>query len=225
MSTVGVTPIVVPLSDSPPPPIPTGPRPDSSELWSLAETLGIELPQEKHLLHIVRNAIKAPLPTHWSQHTTPDGMHYYFNSKSKQSRWLRPITPANQEAIRLARIQGPPTTTTALTNNPNTHIRGSSAGSILTLAAPTNAAAALPPRPTSQSAASSTRSSPRASTSSLTTTSSSATSSSSTSGRSATLGGGSSFGSVASIALAAAAARKAKAASQEGFSCQLIEQI
>lgn len=43
-------------------------KPDNSELWALSETLGIDLPAEKHLLHIVRAAMKAELPIGWTQH-------------------------------------------------------------------------------------------------------------------------------------------------------------
>lgn len=87
---------------------PSTPRPDNSELWALAETLGIELPQEKHLLFIVRGAMKADLPVGWSAHrtTTAEGAEvaYYFNSRTGQSRWFRPITAANHELVRQARL-------------------------------------------------------------------------------------------------------------------------
>jgi hypothetical protein len=85
---------------------PSTPKPDNSELWSLAETLGIDLPAEKHLLHIVRSAMKADLPVGWTAHRDAHDTPYYFNSRTGQSLWFRPITASNHEAVKLARLNG-----------------------------------------------------------------------------------------------------------------------
>ena len=123
---------------------PTAPRPDSSELWSLAEQLGIELPQEKHLLHVVRTALRAPLPAHWAAFTDErSGANYYFNSRSGQSRWMRPVDPATHEALRQARTAAAAgEAAPALTSPGPVHARTASA------------AAALSPTPAPGSAAS-----------------------------------------------------------------------
>lgn len=112
---------------------PTAPRPDSSELWSLAEQLGIELPQEKHLLHVVRTALRAPLPAHWAAFTDErSGANYYFNSRSGQSRWMRPVDPATHEALRQARAAAAAgEAAPALTSPGPVHARTASAAAAL----------------------------------------------------------------------------------------------
>lgn len=123
---------------------PTAPRPDSSELWSLAEQLGIELPQEKHLLHVVRTALRAPLPAHWAAFTDErSGANYYFNSRSGQSRWMRPVDPATHEALRQARAAAAAgETAPALTSPGPVHARTASAAAALSPPAGSAASAA-----------------------------------------------------------------------------------
>jgi len=185
----------MPSSSSPPPP-PSGPRPDASELWSLAETLGIELPQEKHLLHVVRAAMKAPLPPHWSAHQTPQGENYYFNARSGQSRWMRPVTPANHEALRLARLSG------AATSPPTAEHSRAASGSGTQQTSP------LLPTATSQT--------PRPAPSSSASARSAARATMPAPAAGATSGGLLGLANVASLAMAAAAKSKSQGTSRKG---------
>ena len=56
-----------------------------TEIIEFAKYLGIDPSKESSLLWIAQEAIQAPLPAGWSDHTDNNGNVYFYNSKTKAS--------------------------------------------------------------------------------------------------------------------------------------------
>mmetsp|Transcript_530 Transcript_530/g.941 ORF Transcript_530/g.941 Transcript_530/m.941 type:complete len:1347 (+) Transcript_530:93-4133(+) len=63
------------------------------ETLEMAEYLGIRILSEPHLLWIVSEAIKAPLPEGWSVHQDKQGRTFFFHAPSNSTRWDHPLDP------------------------------------------------------------------------------------------------------------------------------------
>ena len=61
-----------------------------TEIIEFAKYLGIDPSSESSLLWIAQEAIQAPLPAGWSDHTDDNGNVYFYNSKTKASTWTHP---------------------------------------------------------------------------------------------------------------------------------------
>lgn len=60
------------------------------EILEYARYLGMNLPEDRELLWIAREGLKAPLPKDWKPIKTRDGDVYYYNFATKQSLWEHP---------------------------------------------------------------------------------------------------------------------------------------
>ncbi|EAS03742.2 WW domain protein (macronuclear) [Tetrahymena thermophila SB210] len=65
-------------------------EPTEEEIFEYASYLGMDLENEKELLWIARNGLKAPLPQGWKPCQTQDEEIYYFNFDTGESRWDHP---------------------------------------------------------------------------------------------------------------------------------------
>jgi hypothetical protein len=63
------------------------------ETLDMAEYLGIRVLSEPHLLWIVDEAIKAPLPANWTIHQDNDGRTFFYNTNTHSTRWDHPADP------------------------------------------------------------------------------------------------------------------------------------
>lgn len=63
------------------------------ETLDMAEYLGIRVLSEPHLLWIVNEAIKSPLPKDWTIHQDKEGRTFFFNAITKVTRWDHPSDP------------------------------------------------------------------------------------------------------------------------------------
>jgi len=63
------------------------------ETLDMAEYLGIRVLSEPHLLWIVDEAIKAPLPADWAIHQDKEGRTFFFNASTQATRWDHPADP------------------------------------------------------------------------------------------------------------------------------------
>jgi hypothetical protein len=74
------------------------------EYLEYIESLGIVLPQDKDLLYIAHEALKAQLPAEWKPCQTQDGQVYYFNFKTGQSVWDHPVDLLYREKVEKAKL-------------------------------------------------------------------------------------------------------------------------
>ncbi|CAD7966158.1 unnamed protein product [Amoebophrya sp. A25] len=65
-------------------------EPTEEEIAEYAEWLGMVLPQDKELLWIAKEGLKAPLPNPWKPCQTQEGEIFYFNFESGESVWDHP---------------------------------------------------------------------------------------------------------------------------------------
>jgi len=65
-------------------------EPTKEEILEYAEYLGISLEEDKDLLYLAKEGLKAPLPADWKPCQNREGKIYYFNFKTKQSQWEHP---------------------------------------------------------------------------------------------------------------------------------------
>jgi hypothetical protein len=65
----------------PPPSPPTSAPPTTSVLFTLSHLFNVQIPEEKHLLHLIRDELKLPLPNGWYTAVTEDGHQYYYHTK------------------------------------------------------------------------------------------------------------------------------------------------
>ncbi|KAH0575672.1 WW domain-containing protein [Spironucleus salmonicida] len=80
--------------------------PDPEEIQDYAEYIGIDVANEKHLLWIAEEGLKAPLPDNWIAAKTDDGDVYYQNTKTKESSWDHPCDSLYQEKVIEQRKKG-----------------------------------------------------------------------------------------------------------------------
>ncbi|KAL4494537.1 hypothetical protein ABPG72_004439 [Tetrahymena utriculariae] len=65
-------------------------EPTEEEIIEYASYLGMDIENEKELIWIARNGLKAPLPQGWKPCQTQDEEIYYFNFDTGESRWDHP---------------------------------------------------------------------------------------------------------------------------------------
>jgi len=65
-------------------------EPEQEEIEEYAEWLGMDLQEDKNLLWIAREGIKAPLPHPWKPCKAPNGEVYYFDFETGESIWDHP---------------------------------------------------------------------------------------------------------------------------------------
>ncbi|KAF5838916.1 hypothetical protein DUNSADRAFT_2007 [Dunaliella salina] len=65
-------------------------EPTEQEIQDYASWLGMDLEEEKELMWIAREGLKAPLPEGWKPCKTPKGDVYYFNFENGASIWDHP---------------------------------------------------------------------------------------------------------------------------------------
>ncbi|KAJ3414291.1 hypothetical protein HDV05_006740 [Chytridiales sp. JEL 0842] len=65
-------------------------EPTEDEIIEYAKFLGMDVENEKHLLWIARESLKAPLPPNWKPCQTEDNNIYYFNFSTGESIWDHP---------------------------------------------------------------------------------------------------------------------------------------
>jgi hypothetical protein len=66
-------------------------EPCDEEIQEYAEYLGIDLEEDKDLLYIARDGLRAPLPEPWKACRTQEGEIYYYNTDTSLSRWEHPL--------------------------------------------------------------------------------------------------------------------------------------
>jgi hypothetical protein len=68
-------------------------EPTESELIDYVEWLGGKMPEDRDLMWIARDALKAPIPPGWKlyQRKNGDGEPFYFTKKTGQSLWDHPL--------------------------------------------------------------------------------------------------------------------------------------
>ena len=64
--------------------------PTDDEIKEYAVWLGMDLENEKDLLWIASEGLKAPLPEDWKPCRSPEGDIYYFNFSTGESVWDHP---------------------------------------------------------------------------------------------------------------------------------------
>eukprot|EP01050_Picozoa_sp_SAG11_P000347 SAG11_NODE_9_length_28972_cov_81.532539_24_plen_90_part_00 len=64
--------------------------------YAMAEYLGVQLPSERYLMWIARQACVEPLPEGWSEFQDDDGNNFYFNSQSQESTYTNPLDGGRQ---------------------------------------------------------------------------------------------------------------------------------
>eukprot|EP00505_MAST-04D_sp_SCG-Rhode-Island_P001095 Stramenopile-MAST_4_protein_1095 len=62
-----------------------------TEVIEFAKYLGIDPNKESSLLWIAQEAIKAPLPDGWTDHTDESGNVYFYNTQTERSTWVHPL--------------------------------------------------------------------------------------------------------------------------------------
>ena len=67
--------------------------PTKSEIAEYTEWLGGKLPDDRDLMWIVCDALKAPMPPNWKVYQRNDGSNesFYFNPRTGKSQWERPL--------------------------------------------------------------------------------------------------------------------------------------
>jgi hypothetical protein len=65
-----------------------------------ARHLGIDLEHESEFLWIARESLVAPIPEGWHQHVTANGIPYYYNEQSGESRWDHPCDDQYRQLYR-----------------------------------------------------------------------------------------------------------------------------
>jgi hypothetical protein len=71
----------------------------NSELYSYAEIIGIQLPEEEHLLNIAREGLMAELPPHWKHYQLPNGEILYKNTLTGESLTEHPCDEKFREKV------------------------------------------------------------------------------------------------------------------------------
>lgn len=66
-------------------------EPTSQEIAEYAEMLGFNLSEDKDLLWIARDGLKAPLPENWRAVGTSEGDVYYYNTVTEETSWDHPM--------------------------------------------------------------------------------------------------------------------------------------
>jgi len=61
------------------------------EVEEFASYLGMTPAEDRDLLWIAVEAMTAPLPANWSEHTTKDGQPYYYNLRTDHTQWEHPM--------------------------------------------------------------------------------------------------------------------------------------
>lgn len=64
----------------------------------------MDLEKEQDLLYLAREALKAPLPAGWNACKTPDGLIYFFNFETGESKWDSPLDDQYRAKLREARM-------------------------------------------------------------------------------------------------------------------------
>ena len=65
-------------------------EPDQKEIDEYAQWLGMDPVEDKELMWIAKEGLKAPLPPSWKPCKTPEGELYYFNFSTGESEWDHP---------------------------------------------------------------------------------------------------------------------------------------
>eukprot|EP01017_Pseudomicrothorax_dubius_P012380 TRINITY_DN1507_c0_g2_i1.p1 TRINITY_DN1507_c0_g2~~TRINITY_DN1507_c0_g2_i1.p1 ORF type:complete len:890 (+),score=272.40 TRINITY_DN1507_c0_g2_i1:52-2721(+) len=66
-------------------------EPTEQEIIEYSRFLGMSLPEDRDLLYIAREGLKAPLPAPWKACKTKEGDLYYFNFDTGESIWSHPL--------------------------------------------------------------------------------------------------------------------------------------
>jgi centrosomal protein CEP164 len=74
-------------------------EPPQKEIDEYARWLGIDVENEKDLLFIARDGLKAPLPKEWKPCKTDTGEVYYFNFKTGESIWDHPMDEVYKKRV------------------------------------------------------------------------------------------------------------------------------
>ncbi|KAF5398633.1 hypothetical protein PHET_07914 [Paragonimus heterotremus] len=80
-------------------------RPTENEVLDYARVIGIDPPNEPHLLHFAREGLTAPLPTDWKPCQDLNGDIYYFNFSTGQSVWDHPCDEYYREMVKKERTK------------------------------------------------------------------------------------------------------------------------
>ncbi|KAI8806283.1 hypothetical protein BJ742DRAFT_367411 [Cladochytrium replicatum] len=82
--------------------------PSEDEVIEYAKFLGMDTENEKHLLWIARESLKAPLPEDWKPCQTEDNNVYYFNFKTGESIWDHPCDEHYRKLYEREKAKGKP---------------------------------------------------------------------------------------------------------------------
>jgi len=66
-------------------------EPREEEIKEYAAYLGVNLKEDPELLWIVKEGLKASVPSPWKPCRTLEGSIFYFNFETKQSTWEHPL--------------------------------------------------------------------------------------------------------------------------------------
>ena len=77
-----------------------------TEVIEFAKYLGIDPNTESSLLWIAQEAINAPLPQGWSDHTDPSGNVYFYHAPTQESTWVHPLDDHYKHLVKRLRRTG-----------------------------------------------------------------------------------------------------------------------
>mmetsp|Transcript_70236 Transcript_70236/g.121672 ORF Transcript_70236/g.121672 Transcript_70236/m.121672 type:complete len:315 (+) Transcript_70236:89-1033(+) len=75
-------------------------EPTEKEMLEYAEWLGFDMEEDRDLLWLARDGLKAPLPRAWKPCQTEDGEIFYFNFETGASEWDHPVDEHFRQLLR-----------------------------------------------------------------------------------------------------------------------------
>lgn len=86
-------------------------EPTEEEIANYAERLGMDKEEDKDIMHLAREGLKAPLPPGWRPCQNSEGEIFYFDYETGQSSWDHPADEHYQNLVqekkREKQVKGP----------------------------------------------------------------------------------------------------------------------